>query len=218
MSVLYDGHSKECLERVIQSASAQFDESIDVAVNLGVDTRKSEEQIRGIVVLPRGIGKCIRVAVFSQDKHFLEAEKAGADIVGGDELVEEIKMGKRLDVDWCVTTPDFMTRITTIARVLGTKGLMPNPKFGTVTSKVAETVRTIKSGQIKFRTDKGGIIHGKLGNVRFTIDDLLENLKAFLKAIKSSKPISFRGLYFRSVFLSSTMGKAYKISKLEDVI
>lgn len=213
-----NGEVRQCLEKIIGSAPAKFDESVDVAVNLGVDSRKSEEQVRGTVILPKGIGKDIKVAVFSQGKYLLEAEKAGADIIGGEDLVEEIKKGKKLDVDWCVTTPDFMPKITSIAKVLGSKGLMPNPKFGTVTSNVEDTVKMIKSGQVRFRTDKNGIIHCKLGSVKFSIDDLLENLKVFLKVIKDNKPVSVKGVYFKSIFLNSTMGKAYKISKVEDVI
>ncbi|MFP3021912.1 MAG: 50S ribosomal protein L1, partial [Wolbachia sp.] len=130
----YNDNPKQCLKKIVESASAKFNESVDIAVNLGVDSRKSEEQVRGTVVLPKGIGKNIKVAVFAQDKHLLEAEKAGADIAGGEDLVEEIKKGRKLDVDWCITTPDFMAKITPIAKVLGAKGLMPNPKFGTVTS------------------------------------------------------------------------------------
>ncbi len=214
----YNDNPKQCLKKIIESASAKFYESVDIAVNLGVDSRKSEEQVRGTVVLPKGIGKNIKVAVFAQDKHLLEAEKAGADIAGGEDLVEEIKKGRKLDVDWCVATPDFVAKITPIAKVLGAKGLMPNPKFGTVTSNIAEAIKTIKSGQIKFRTDKNGGIHGKLGNIKFDIDDLLENLKAFLKVIKDNKPISAKGIYFKGVFLNSTMGEAYKISKVEDII
>ncbi|QKX03085.1 50S ribosomal protein L1 [Wolbachia endosymbiont of Litomosoides sigmodontis] len=215
---MHNGSPKECLEEIIKSASAKFNESIDIAVNLGIDSRKSEEQVRGIIVLPKGIGKDIKVAAFTQDKHLLEAKKAGANIVGGENLVEDIKRGRKLDVDWCITTPDFIAKITPIAKLLGTKGLMPNPKFGTVTFNVAEAIKTIKSGQIKFRTDKNGIVHGKLGNIKFAVDDLLENLKAFLKVIKSNKPISVKGVYFKSIFLNSTMGKAYKVSKVEDII
>lgn len=214
----YNDNPKQCLKKIVESASAKFNESVDIAVNLGVDSRKSEEQVRGTVVLPKGIGKNIKVAVFAQDKYLLEAEKAGADIAGGEDLVEEIKKGRKLDVDWCITTPDFMAKITPIAKVLGAKGLMPNPKFGTVTSNIAEAIKTIKSGQVKFRTDKNGVIHGKLGNIKFDIDDLLENLKAFLKVIKDNKPISAKGIYFKGVFLNSTMGKAYKIGKVEDII
>ncbi|CCF77987.1 50S ribosomal protein L1 [Wolbachia endosymbiont of Onchocerca ochengi] len=209
---------KQCLEKVIESASAKFNESIDITVNLGVDSHKSEEQVRGTVVLPRGTGKNIKVAVFVQGNHLLEAEKVNADIIGGEDLVEEIKKGRKLNVDWCITTPDFIAKITPIAKILSAKGLMPNPKFGTVTSNIAETIKTIKSGQIKFRTDKNGIIHGKLGNTKFSVDDLLENLKAFLKAVKNNKPVSAKGIYFKNVFLSSTMGKAYEISKVEDIV
>ncbi|WP_168464293.1 50S ribosomal protein L1 [Wolbachia endosymbiont of Ctenocephalides felis wCfeT] len=209
---------KRCLEEIIKSATAKFDESIDVAINLGVDSRKSEEQVRGIVVLPKGIGKDIKITVFAQDKDLSEAEKAGADIVGGEDLIEEIKKGRKLDVDWCITTPDFMAKITPIAKILGSKGLMPNPKFGTVTRNVVEAIKTIKSGQIKFRTDKNGIIHGKLGSMKSSISDLLENLKAFLKAIKDNKPASVKGVYFKSIFLNSTMGKSYKVSKVEDIV
>ena len=207
---------KECLEKVIGSASAKFDESVDVVVKLGVDSRKSEEQVRGTVVLPKGIGKDIKVAVFAQANDL--AEKAGADVFGGEDLIEEVKKGRKLGVDWCITTPDFMPKITPIAKVLGAKGLMPNSKFGTITTDVAKVVKTIKSGQVKFRTDKNGIIHGKLGNIKSNIDDLSENLKVFLKAIKDNKPNSFKGVYFKSVFLNSTMGKAYKVSKVEDII
>lgn len=215
----YNDNSKQCLEKIVESASAKFNESVDIAVNLGVDSRKSEEQVRGTVVLPKGIGKNIKVAVFAQDKHLLEAEKAGADITGGEDLVEEIKKGRKLNVDGCNTTPDFMAKITPIAKVLGAKGLMPNPKFGIVTSNISEATKTLKSGQIKFRTDKNGVIHGKLGSIKFDIDDLLENLKAFLKVIRDNKPASVKGVYFKSVFfLNSTMGKAHKINKVEDII
>ncbi|QKX02462.1 50S ribosomal protein L1 [Wolbachia endosymbiont of Dirofilaria (Dirofilaria) immitis] len=217
MGTHYD-NLKQCLEKIIKSAPAKFNESIDIAVNLGINSRKSEEQVRGIVVLPKGVGKDIKVAVFIQSNHLLEVEKVSADIIGGEDLVEEIKKGRKLDVDWCITTPDFITKITPIAKILSAKGLMPNPKFGTVTPNIAGTIKTIKSGQVKFRTDKNGIIHSKLGNIKFSIDDLLENFKAFLKAIKNNKPISAKGVYFKNVFLSSTMGKAYEISKVEDII
>ncbi len=211
-------HAKQCLENIIESASAKFDESIDIAVNLGIDPRKSDEQVRGVVVLPKGIGKEIKVAVFVQDEYIATAKEAGADIVGGEELVEEIKNGEKLNVDWCITTPTFMAKVTPIAKILGSKGIMPNPKFGTVASDVVSAIQTIKSGKIRFRADKGGVIHGKLGNVKFSVDDLLENLKTFLKIVKDNKPISVKGVYFKSIFLNSTMGKAYKISGIEDII
>ncbi|MGL9725687.1 MAG: 50S ribosomal protein L1 [Wolbachia sp.] len=209
---------RQCLETIIKCASAKFNESIDIAVNLGIDSRKSEEQVRGTVILPKGIGKDIKVAVFAQGKHLLEAGKAGADITGGEDLVEEIKKGKKLDVDWCITTPDFMTKITSIAKILGTKGLMPNPKFNTVTSEIGEAIKAAKSGWVRFKTDKSGIVHSKLGNIKFNIDDLLENLKAFLEVIKDNKPATVKGVYFKSVFLNSTMGKACRISKIEGII
>ncbi|QKX01879.1 50S ribosomal protein L1 [Wolbachia endosymbiont of Cruorifilaria tuberocauda] len=213
----YD-NPKQCLEKVIESATAKFDESIDITVNLGVDSHKFDEQIRGTVVLPKGIGKDIKVAVLAQSNYLSEAEKVSADVIGGQDLVEEIKKGRKLDVDWCITTPDFVAKITPIAKVLNAKGLMPNPKFGTVTSNIVRAIETIKSGQVRFRTDKNGIIHGKLGNIKFTVDDLLENLKAFLKAIKNNKPASAKGMYFKNVFLNSTMGKAYKIGRIEDIV
>ncbi|WFW29561.1 MAG: 50S ribosomal protein L1 [Wolbachia endosymbiont of Menacanthus eurysternus] len=216
---MYHDNLRQCLEKVIKFASARFDESVDIVVNLGVDSRKSEEQLRGTVILPKGIGKNIKVAVFAGDRYLLEAKKVGADILGGEDLIEEIRNGRKLDVDWCIATPDFMTKIAPIAKILGSKGLIPNSKFGTVTFEVAEAIRVIKSGQIKFRTDKNGIIHSKLGSVKFSVDDLLENLRAFLVAIKNIKPPSFRGVYFKSVFLNSTMGKAYKVvNKIEDII
>ncbi|MBV0899184.1 MAG: 50S ribosomal protein L1 [Wolbachia endosymbiont of Fragariocoptes setiger] len=211
--------SRECFQKVIESAKAKFNESVDVAVNLGVDGRKSEEQVRGVVVLPNGIGREIRVAVFAHGQDAIsEAEEAGADIIGGEDLIEEIKRGKKIDVDWCVTTPDFMVKVSSIAKILGSRGLMPNPKFGTVTTDLAKKVKLIKSGQTKFRTDKNGIVHAKLGNIRFNIDDLLENLKAFVKVLKDNKPSSMKGMYLKSIFISSTMGKAYRINRLEGVI
>lgn len=215
---IHNDEARKCLEKVVESAAAKFDESVDFSVNLGVDGRNSDQQVRGTVILPNGTGKDIKVAVFAQDKYLLEAKKAGADVIGGEDLVEEIKKGKKLDVDWCITTPDFMPKITSVAKILGSKGLMPNPKFGTVTSNIGDVVKVIKSGQVKFKADKNGIVHGKLGNIKCSVDDLLENLKAFLKVIKDNKPASVKGVYFKSAFVSSTMGKAFKISKVEDVI
>ncbi|UWI82985.1 50S ribosomal protein L1 [Wolbachia endosymbiont of Howardula sp.] len=206
------------LEQILESSSAKFIESIDVAVNLRVDTRKTEEQIRGTVILPKGIGTAIKIAVFIDKEHIIEAQTSGADIVGSEDLVEEIKRGKKLDVDWCVTTPDFIRHITPIAKILGAKGIMPNPQFNTVTSDVISTINTIKSGQIKFRTDKNGIIHGKIGNASFDTKDLLENLLALIKAIKEKKPNTIKGIFFRSIFLNTTMGKSLKLSKIEDLI
>ncbi|CAD7000739.1 unnamed protein product [Ceratitis capitata] len=181
---------KQCLEKVIESASAKFNESIDITVNLGVDSHKSEEQVRGTVVLPRGTGKNIKVAVFVQGNHLLEAEKVNADIIGGEDLVEEIKKGRKLDVDWCITTPDFIAKITPIAKILSAKGLMPNPKFGTVTSNIAETIKTIKSGQIKFRTDKNGIIHVNFKSINandlLTLRNKLKSMAGGMLVVKNT--------------------------------
>ncbi len=207
----------DCLEMVIKSSSVKFAASVDVAINLNIDARKSEEQVRGVVVLPKGIGKNIKVAVFAKDKYLLEAQEAMVDVVGGEDLINDIKEGKKLNVDWCITTPDFMPSVAPIAKILGSKGLMPNPKFGTVTFEIAKTINIIKSGQIKFRVDKGGTVHAKFGTVQLSAKDLFINFMALMKVIKDAKPVTIKGNYFKSVFISSTMGKSFKVNKVEEI-
>ncbi len=208
----------DCFCNIISSASAKFIESIDVSVNLNINSRKSEERVRGVVTFPKGIGKLPKIAVFAHDEVLLKTEEERVDFLGGVDLIEEVKSNKRLNVDWCIATPDIMPLIAPIAKILGSKDLMPNPKYGTVTSDIIKEVKSIKSGKVKFKSEKNGIVHGKLGTIKFDIDDLLVNLKAFLKAIVASKPSSVKGAFIKSVFLSSTMGKAYKIDKVESII
>lgn len=207
----------DCLEMVVGSSSSRFIESVDVAIRLNVDVRKSEEQVKGIAVLPKGIGKDIKVAVFTDDEYLLKELELVADVIGGKDLVNSIKESKKLDVDWCVATYDFMEYIKPIAKILGPKGLMPDPRFNTVTSEVVKVVNIIKSGQVKFKTDKYGIIHAKIGNIQFGIEDLFANFMALIKAVKDVKPNSIKGSYFKNIFINSTMGKSLRVGKVEEI-
>ena len=205
---LYDfeaaiGIVKEC-------ATAKFDESIDVAVQLGIDAKKSDQVVRGAVVMPNGTGKTKRVAVFAQGAKADEARAAGADIVGMDDLAAEIK-GGNLNFDVVIASPDTMRIVGTLGQVLGPRGLMPNPKVGTVTPDVAQAVRNAKAGQVQFRVDKAGIIHGTIGRRSFDNDKLKGNLAALLDALTKAKPASSKGVYLRKVAVSSTMGVGVRV-------
>jgi large subunit ribosomal protein L1 len=191
-------------------AVAKFDESIDVAVQLGIDPKKSDQVVRGAVVLPNGTGKTKRVAVFAQGAKADEARAAGADIVGMDDLAADIKAGK-MDFDVVIASPDTMRVVGTLGQILGPRGLMPNPKVGTVTPDVAQAVRNAKAGQVQFRVDKGGIIHGTIGRRSFDSDKLKGNLAALLDALSKAKPASSKGIYLRKVALSSSMGVGVRI-------
>ncbi len=191
-------------------ATAKFDESVDVAVQLGIDARKSDQLVRGSVVLPRGIGKTIRVAVFTQGPRADEARAAGADIVGMDDLAERVKAGN-LDFDVVIASPDAMRVVGTLGQILGPRGLMPNPKVGTVTPNVAEAVKNAKSGQVQYRTDKAGIIHATIGRASFEVAALQENLASLIDALNRAKPASSKGIYLRKVAVSSTMGVGVKV-------
>jgi len=191
-------------------ALAKFDESIDVAVQLGIDAKKSDQVVRGAVVLPNGTGKTKRVAVFAQGAKAEEARAAGADIVGMDDLAAEIKAGK-LDFDVVIASPDTMRVVGTLGQILGPRGLMPNPKVGTVTPDVAQAVRNAKAGQVQFRVDKGGIIHGTIGRRSFDSDKLKGNLAALLDALSKAKPASSKGVYLRKLAVSSTMGVGVRV-------
>ena len=191
-------------------AIAKFDESIDVAVQLGIDPKKSDQVVRGAVVLPNGTGKTKRVAVFAQGAKADEARAAGADIVGMDDLAADIKNGK-MDFDVVIASPDTMRVVGTLGQILGPRGLMPNPKVGTVTPDVAQAVRNAKAGQVQFRVDKGGIIHGTIGRRSFDSDKLKGNLAALLDALTKAKPASSKGIYLRKVALSSTMGVGVRV-------
>jgi large subunit ribosomal protein L1 len=200
----------DALALVKSCATAKFDESIDVAVQLGIDAKKSDQVVRGAVVMPAGTGKTKRVAVFAQGAKADEARAAGADIVGMDDLAAEIKAGK-MDFDVVIASPDTMRIVGTLGQVLGPRGLMPNPKVGTVTPDVAQAVRNAKAGQVQFRVDKAGIIHGTIGRRSFESDKLVENLRALIDALNKAKPSSSKGIYLRKIALSSTMGIGVRV-------
>jgi large subunit ribosomal protein L1 len=200
----------DALSLVKQYATAKFDESIDVAVQLGIDAKKSDQVVRGAVVLPNGTGKTKRVAVFAQGAKADEAKAAGADIVGMDDLAAEIKAGK-MDFDVVIASPDTMRVVGTLGQVLGPRGLMPNPKVGTVTADVAQAVRNAKAGQVQFRVDKAGIVHATIGRRSFDSDKLQGNLQALIDALNKAKPASSKGIYLKKVALSSTMGVGARV-------
>lgn len=193
-------------------SSVKFKESIDVSVNLGVDPRKSDQVVRGATVLPNGTGKTVRVAVFAQGEKATEASEAGADIVGMDDLAAEVKAGN-LNFDVVIATPDTMRIVGQLGQVLGPRGLMPNPRLGTVTQDVAEAVKNAKSGQMRYRTDKNGIIHGGVGQVGFDPEAIKQNVEALLADLKKIKPASAKGIYVKKVTLSTTMGAGIAIDQ-----
>ena len=195
---------------VKECATAKFDESIDVAVQLGIDAKKSDQVVRGAVVMPNGTGKSKRVAVFAQGAKAEEARAAGADIVGMEDLAEQVKAGN-LNFDVVIASPDTMRVVGTLGQILGPRGLMPNPKVGTVTPNVAQAVRDAKAGQVKFRVDKGGIVHATIGRRSFESDKLVGNLRALIEALNKAKPASSKGIYLRKVALSSTMGVGARV-------
>lgn len=195
----------EAVALLTEFASSKFKESIDVAVNLGVDPRKSDQVVRGSTLLPHGTGKTVRVAVFAQGENANKAKEAGADIVGFDDLAESITAGN-MDFDVVIATPDAMRVVGKLGQVLGPRGLMPNPKVGTVTADVATAVRNAKAGQVRYRTDKKGIIHGGIGKIGFDAIAVKGNLEALLSDLKRAKPASSKGVYIQKVVLSSTMG------------
>lgn len=200
----------EALALVKETASAKFDESIDIAVNLGIDARKSDQVVRGSVVLPRGTGKSVRVAVFTQGANAEAAKAAGAEIVGFEDLAEQIK-GGMMDFDVVIASPDAMRIVGQLGQILGPRGLMPNPKVGTVTPNVAEAVKNAKAGQVQYRTDKGGIIQCTIGRASFDAAALKENLGALIDALQKAKPASSKGVYLRKIAVSSTMGVGVRV-------
>ncbi len=202
----------EALKLLKELSSVKFTESVDVAVNLGVDPRKSDQVVRGSTVLPHGTGKSVRVAVFAQGPNAEAAKEAGADIVGMEDLAEEVKKGN-LDFDVVIASPDAMRIVGQLGPILGPRGLMPNPKVGTVTPDVAGAVRNAKAGQVRYRTDKAGIIHCTIGKVDFDVNALKENLEALLADLKKAKPASSKGTYMKKVSLSTTMGPGLTIDQ-----
>ena len=200
------------LNLVKETAKAKFDESVDAAINLGIDVKKSDQAVRGALVLPNGIGKTTRVAVFAQGENAEKAKAAGADVVGFDDLAESIQAGN-LDFDVVIATPDAMRVVGKLGTVLGPRGLMPNPKVGTVTPDVETAVKNAKSGQVRYRTDKNGIVHGGIGKVGFDAPAVKANLEALLLDLKKAKPAASKGVYIRKVVLSSTMGPGLQIDQ-----
>lgn len=205
---------EEAISLLTEVSKVKFVESIEVAVNLGVDPRKSDQVVRGSTVLPNGTGKDVRVCVITQGENADKASVAGADLVGFEELAQEIK-GGRLDFDVVIATPDAMRVVGQLGTVLGPRGLMPNPKVGTVTPNVEEAVKNAKAGQIRYRTDKNGIVHAAIGKVGFAPDALKANLDALLGDLKKAKPSSAKGVYFKKVSLSTTMGPGVQIDQSE---
>lgn len=200
----------EAVKLVKSNAKTKFDETVDIAINLGVDTKQSDQQVRGVVAMPNGIGKTVRVAVFARGDKAADAVKAGADLVGADDLAEKILKGE-MNFDRCIATPDMMAVVGKLGKVLGPRGLMPNPKLGTVTPNVADAVKSVKSGQVEFRVEKAGIVHAGVGKASFTEKAIEENIKAFFQAVNKAKPAGSKGNYIKKVSISTTMGPGVKI-------
>jgi large subunit ribosomal protein L1 len=201
---------EDAIKTIKQTAKAKFDETIEVSLNLGVDPRHADQMVRGTVNLPHGTGKTLRVAVFARGDKAEEAQAAGADIVGAEDLAERIQAGQ-LDFDRCIATPDMMPLVGRLGRILGPRGLMPNPKLGTVTPNVREAVEAAKGGQVQFRVEKAGIVHAGVGKASFEEAKLRDNVKAFVDAVNRSKPSGAKGTYLRRAHLSSTMGPGVKL-------
>ena len=209
-STLYD--PEQAIDLCLQTAKANFDETIELSVKLGVDPRHADQQVRGAVVLPNGTGKEVKVLVFAKGDKAKEAEEAGADFVGAEEMVQKIQSENWFEFDVCVATPDMMGVVGRIGRVLGPKGLMPNPKSGTVTMDVAKAIADIKAGKVEYRVDKTAIIHVPIGKKSFGVEKLAENMNTLMEAVVKAKPSAAKGTYLRSVVISSTMGPGIKIS------
>ncbi len=201
---------KDAISIVKENATAKFDETIDLAINLGVDPKHADQMIRGVCQLPHGNGKTVRVAVFAKDAKADEAKAAGADIVGAENLVDSILAGK-IDFDRCIATPDMMGLAGRVARVLGPKGLMPNPKLGTVTADVATAVKNAKAGEVQYRVEKNGIIHAGVAKASFSNDQIYDNAKLFIETIIKAKPATVKGTYLKKISISSTMGVGVKV-------
>jgi len=202
----------EALALVKETATAKFDESVDAVINLGIDARKSDQLVRGALVLPNGTGKTKRVAVFAQGAQAEAAKAAGAEVVGFEDLAEQVKAGV-IDFDVAIATPDAMRIVGQLGQVLGPRGLMPNPKVGTVTPDVATAVKNAKAGQVQYRTDKGGIVHATIGRASFTVEALQGNLAALVDALNKAKPASTKGVYLKKVSVSSTMGAGIRVDQ-----
>ena len=202
---------EEAVKLVKSNATAKFDETIEIAMNLGVDTRHADQMVRGVVGLPNGTGKSMRVAVFARDAKAQDAKDAGADIVGAEDLMESVQAGT-IDFDRCIATPDMMPIVGRLGKVLGPRNLMPNPKVGTVTVDVTEAVKAAKGGEVQFRAEKGGVVHAGIGKASFEESQLVENVKAFIDAVAKARPTGSKGSYMKGITLSSTMGPGVTVS------
>ncbi len=200
----------EAVKMVKEQAQAKFDETVEISVNLGIDPRHADQMVRGVVTLPNGTGKSVRVAVFAKGDKAKEAADAGADVVGAEDLAEKVKKGE-IDFDRCIATPDMMGVVGRLGKILGPRGLMPNPKLGTVTAEIAKTVQAVKGGQVEFRAEKAGIVHAGIGKASFTEQALVENVRAFYDVIVRNKPSGAKGTYVKKVSISSTMGAGLKL-------
>jgi large subunit ribosomal protein L1 len=201
---------QDAVKEIKARAKTKFDETVEIAMNLGIDPKHADQNVRGVVSLPAGTGKSVRVAVFAKGDKAEAAKKAGADVVGADDLAEQVQAGK-MDFDRVIATPDMMVTVGKLGKVLGPRGLMPNPKLGTVTNDVAEAVKAAKGGQVEFRAEKAGIVHAGVGKVSFSEADLVANVKAFVGAINKAKPAGAKGTYIKKVSLASTMGPGMKL-------
>ena len=201
---------EEAVALIKGNASAKFDETVEIAVNLGVDPRHADQMVRGVVGLPNGTGKTVRVAVFARGPKAEEAQAAGADIVGAEDLMETVQ-GGTIEFDRCIATPDMMPIVGRLGKVLGPRNLMPNPKVGTVTMDVSDAIKNAKGGEVQFKVEKAGVVHGGLGKCSFGEDKLVENVKAFLSAVQKAKPAGAKGAYMKKIALSSTMGPGVSI-------
>jgi large subunit ribosomal protein L1 len=203
---------KDALQLVKENATAKFNEAVDVALNLGIDAKKSDQNVRGAVVLPKGTGKTVRVAVFAQGEKAQQAKDAGADLVGFDDLAADIKAGK-MDFDVVIATPDAMRVVGQLGQVLGPRGLMPNPKVGTVTQDVTLAVKNAKAGQVQYRADKAGIVQCTIGRASFSVEALEENIRALVDAVNKARPAGTKGIYLKKVAISSTMGPGVRVDQ-----
>ena len=208
---------EEAGKLVKSNATAKFDETIEIAMNLGVDTRHADQMVRGVVGLPNGTGKSMRVAVFARDAKAQEAKDAGADIVGAEDLMETVQAGT-IDFDRCIATPDMMPIVGRLGKVLGPRNLMPNPKVGTVTVDVTEAVKAAKGGEVQFRAEKGGVVHAGVGKASFDENQLVENVKAFIDAVAKAKPSGSKGSFMKGITLSSTMGPGVTVSLDKSIV
>lgn len=206
----------EAVKLLKAAAKVKFDESVDVALNLGVDPKQSDQQVRGVVAMPHGLGKTVRVAVFAKGDKAEAAKKAGADIVGSDDLAEMVQKGE-MNFDVCIATPDMMAVVGKVGKILGPRGLMPNPKLGTVTPDVEKAVKAAKSGQVEFKLEKAAIIHAGVGRASFTEAQIAENIRAFVGAVHKAKPAGAKGTYIKKLAISSTMGPGIRLD-LNDVL